>query len=106
MCGNVFWKGRINSEMRIFDGLESFMRYYTVKMYSMIQFDYYGDDTFKVIIFKTNMVEYNYPTIDVNFFIKNKNTDNWKAEEFILGKSNLRSTLVCGVLMVAVNSKR
>lgn len=89
MYGDVFWKGRFNLDMRRFDGLRSFMRYYTLKMYSIVQFDYYGNDIFKVIISKTNMVECNYPTTHVDVFIKNKNTVKWKPKEYILGQSNI-----------------
>lgn len=72
MCDNVFWKGRFDYEASRFDGLGSFMRYYGITMYSTVQFEIYGDDIFKIKILKANAVECNYPSTDVEEYIKKK----------------------------------
>lgn len=75
--------------MGTFDGLGTFMRYYQLKLYSTIQFDYYGDDVFVVKNFKTNAVECDYPTNDVKKFIKNKKSYEWEPVEYVVGNSTL-----------------
>lgn len=69
-------KAKYNSKMSMMiDGLGMFTRYYNVTMYSTIQFDYYGDNLFKVRILQVNGVECNYPKVDVAEFIRSKKSE-------------------------------
>lgn len=72
ICGKVCWKGSLRLDLVSFDDLGSFVRYYKIKMYSTVQFDYYGDDLFKVKVFTTNAVECDYPITKTKEFIKKK----------------------------------
>lgn len=89
ICENVCWKGRFNSDVGTLDGLGSFMRFYKLKMYSTIQFDYYGDDLFVVKKFKTNAVEGDCPRNNPKTFTKNKETYDWNLDEYIVGNSTI-----------------
>lgn len=88
-CRNINWKAKFNYAMSKFDGLETFMRYYDMTMYSMVKFDYYGEDLFRVKIFETHAVECHYPKNNVKEFINNQKTQQWMDEEYIVGRSTL-----------------
>lgn len=46
---------------------------------------------FKVRIFKNNAVECTYPTTDVEEFVKNKDSEDWNHEEYVLGMSTVET---------------
>lgn len=88
-CANIYWKGRYNHRTRRIDGLSTLMKYYKVFIYCMVLFEYYGDDLFRIRIFKANAIECNYPKTNVKDFIRNKKNENWRPGELVVGRSTL-----------------
>ena len=83
-CGNIAWKAKIENESSVIFGLRRFMRFFEVKLWNLVQFDYYGNNLFIVHIFKDNAVESKYPKIDPEEFFKNENMNSWREEQYVI----------------------
>lgn len=88
-CGKVCWKVRYNKNMQMIEGFSTFRRFYNVKIFNTLRFDYYGESLFKVVIIKENAVECVYPKTKVREFKKCKKPDLWKPEECVFGMSTI-----------------
>lgn len=82
--GNSVWKCTYDSEKMRFKGLQKFMRYCRVIIFSMIKFDYYGDAMFRVTIFKPNAIECKRPTYDFKDFVTYDGFQKWNQDEFMI----------------------
>lgn len=65
------------------------MKYYEIKMYNVVQFDYYGGDEFDVTIFKDTRIEINYPQMTESEFLKSEKFLQWKKDEYIVDGMSL-----------------
>lgn len=83
-CKKLVWTGKLDDESKEIYGLINFMRFYEIKLYNLVQFDYYGNDLFKVKIFKDTAVECNYPIKNPEEFFKDDNINTWKKEQYII----------------------
>lgn len=103
-CEHSVWKCTYDSEKMRFKGLQKFMRYYRVTIFSMLKFDYYGDDMFKVTIFKPNAIESKRPMYDFKDFVTYNGFQTWNPEEFMFDGSSLEFQKNLGIW--AFNSYR
>lgn len=88
-CKKMIWKGKLDEESKEIYGLINFMRFYEIKIYNLVQFDYYGNDLFDVKIFKDTAIECNYPIEDPEVFFKNDNINSWRKEQYMIDCSSL-----------------
>lgn len=80
----IVWKAKFDEDMKELYDLESFMRFFEIKLYNLVQFDYYGNDLFLVKIFRNSGIESNYQTLDPALFFKNESMHRWRHEEYML----------------------
>ena len=59
------------------------MRFYDLKMYSIVVFDYYGYGNFTVQCFNHMAVSITHPSVEPMFFFNKENYKNWIMDEFI-----------------------
>lgn len=88
-CENSVWKCTYDYENMRFRGLQKFMRYYRVTIFSMLKFDYYGDGLFLVTIFKANAIEVKRPLYDFKEFVTYEGFQNCNPDEFMFDGSCL-----------------
>ncbi|KAK1354320.1 hypothetical protein POM88_047576 [Heracleum sosnowskyi] len=66
-------------------GLGSFMKFYEIKIYNLVQFDFYGNNLFLVKIFKDSAVECEYPITNQNNFMDNEKLHTvWRKEQYVI----------------------
>lgn len=88
-CKKLIWKGNFDDEMKEIYGLMNFMRFYGIKIYNLVQFDYYGNDLFVVKIFKDTALEINYPEEDPEEFFKKECNHYWRKEQYLFDSLSL-----------------
>ncbi|KAK1384317.1 hypothetical protein POM88_022052 [Heracleum sosnowskyi] len=86
---NIVWEAKYYAQSKDIYCLRKFKRFYGVKLYHLVQFDYYGDNLFVVQIFKNSAIECNYPTEDPEKFFENENINNWRKELYMMGCSSM-----------------
>ncbi|KAK1360110.1 hypothetical protein POM88_044584 [Heracleum sosnowskyi] len=85
MCKEITWEAEIDTELVKICGLGTFMRFYEIKLYNLVQFDFYGNNTFVVNIFKDSGVECVYPIKDKKVFMDNEKMHTvWRKEEYVI----------------------
>lgn len=65
------------------------MRFYGVKIYNLLQLDYYGDNLFVVKIFKDTATECNYESKDLAEFLKIEDLEHWRKDKYVLDSLSL-----------------
>lgn len=60
------------------------MRYYGFGVYSVAQFDYYGEGMFEVKLFRETANECNYPKQHPNEFVKTKDKEAFYVDDYLL----------------------
>lgn len=65
------------------------MKYYEIKMYGLVQFDYCGEDEFFVKIFKNTAIQPNYRKMCPSKFLGSEKCRNWKKTEYIVDDTSL-----------------
>lgn len=85
------WKATFDECKNRFYGLQSFMRFYEIKIYNLIQFDYYGENLFVVAgIFRDTATECKYPTtINVEEYFKTKDITSWIEDEYVIDRCSM-----------------
>lgn len=73
------------------------MKFYGVKIYNLLQFDYYGESVFVIKIFKDTAIECTYPTEKVEVYFQNAESQRWKKDQYILDSSSLEYEKVCAL---------
>lgn len=63
-CKKFNWKAKIDLKTGKVYGLRRFKHLYEIKLYNVVQFDYYGEDMFVVKIFKEYGIEVKYPNMN------------------------------------------
>ncbi|KAL1813306.1 hypothetical protein ACET3Z_023371 [Daucus carota] len=90
-CRNYIWPAKYDQESRKIYGLRSFMRYYGFGVYSVAQFDYYGDGMFEVKLFRETADECNYPKQHPNEFVKTKDKEPFYVDDYLLDFQSIES---------------
>ncbi|KAK1363550.1 hypothetical protein POM88_039111 [Heracleum sosnowskyi] len=75
--------------MNILYGLRRFMKYYEIKMYGVVMFDYYGGNEFGVKVLKNDAVEANYRRMTPSKFVNSDNYLKWKKDDYIVDGMSL-----------------
>lgn len=83
-CKKTAWKGFFDEGNKNIYGLKSFMRFYEIKIYNLIQFDYYGQNLFVVSIFRDTAIEARYPTNNAEEYLKNEDMSNWIKDQYVI----------------------
>lgn len=78
------WKAAFNEEKAKLCGLGKFMHFHEIKLYNLVQFDYYGDDLFVAKIFKESAIETQYLKINPKDFLTTEHISTFKEEEYEL----------------------
>lgn len=60
-CKANIWSAKYDRERKCIYGLRTFVTFYGIRIFGIVQFNYYGDGMFSVKIFKESVVECNYP---------------------------------------------
>lgn len=84
-CNTLIWKAIYDKERKKICGLYDFMRFYKLKMYSVVVFDYFGAGYFDVNCYNHTATSIVYPTIDPVVFFKNEKSTHSRMDEFIYG---------------------
>ncbi|KAK1367678.1 hypothetical protein POM88_033770 [Heracleum sosnowskyi] len=85
MCKEITWEAEIDTKLLKICGLGTFMRFYEIKLYNLVQFDFYGNNIFVVNIFKDSGVECVYPIKDKKVFMDNEKMHTvWRKEEYVI----------------------
>ncbi|KAK1384321.1 hypothetical protein POM88_022056 [Heracleum sosnowskyi] len=85
MCKEITWEAEIDTELVKICGLGTFIRFYEIKLYNLVQFDFYGNIIFVVNIFKDSGVECVYPIKDKKVFMDNEKMHTvWRKEEYVI----------------------
>lgn len=87
--GKSIWKCTYDAANKRIVGVGSFIRYYGITLYGMVQFDYYGDDMFSVRIFKSTAISIDHPSQNPKEFVKNEKFEEWKTDEFQFDSTTL-----------------
>lgn len=87
-CKTLKWRARYDSEVNKICGLANFMEYYGIKIFNIVQFDYFGNGFFNVKIYKEAGIEINYPIIHPDQWFINKT--EWKDEEYMVEYGNMQ----------------
>lgn len=81
---NFTWKAEIDEEKEKLCGLAKFMHFHEIKLYNLVQFDYYGDDLFVTKIFKESAIELKYLKCNPKDFLTVVHLSTFKEEEYEL----------------------
>ncbi|KAK1401088.1 hypothetical protein POM88_000693 [Heracleum sosnowskyi] len=85
MCKEITWEAEIDTKLLKICGLGTFMRFYEIKLYNLVQFDFYGNNIFVVNIFTDSGVECVYPIKDKKVFMDNEKMHTvWRKEEYVI----------------------
>ncbi|KAK1378495.1 hypothetical protein POM88_025239 [Heracleum sosnowskyi] len=82
-CDRFVWEAKFDKDTKKIYGLRRFMRFYQIKLYNLVQFDYYRDCLFLVKIFKNTAVECDYRKQDPEEFFRNEDLNSWRKEHYI-----------------------
>lgn len=88
-CKKIAWKASFDNGKKRFYGLESLMRFYKIKLYNLIQFDYYGQNLFVVSIYRETAIECKYPTTNPNENYKNEDMTTWIKDEYVIDRFSM-----------------
>lgn len=66
------------------------MIFYGVKLFNIVQFDYYGDNIFIATIFKENGIESKYPVTDPKKYFLTEESRRWKKEDYIIQQGTMQ----------------
>lgn len=79
--------------------LETFVKFYCVRIFNIVQFDYYGDGLFTFQIYKETGIECCYPSRDAKEFKKIELANVWKKDEYLIDYNSMeyqkRVDLLC-----------
>lgn len=85
MCNEITWEAEIDTELAKICGLGSFVRFYEIKLYNLVHFDFYGNNMFVVKFFKDTGVECVYPIKDKKEFMDSEDSHTvWRKEEYVI----------------------
>ena len=65
------------------------MIFYEVEPFNIVQFNYYGDDTFIVKLFKEYGIESKYPITNVASYFESEKGRKWRMQKFIHEHSSM-----------------
>ncbi|KAK1378623.1 hypothetical protein POM88_025367 [Heracleum sosnowskyi] len=86
MCKDITWEAKIDMELGKICDLGSFMKFYEIKIYNLVQFDFYGNNLFLVKNFKDSEVECEYPITNQKVFMDNEKLHTvWRKEQYVIG---------------------
>lgn len=88
-CKDHVWKAKIDTDAERIKDLSEFMKFYEIKLYNLVLFDYHGEDLFTVKVFKETAVECNYPTMNADEFFRSHRRNQWREEQYIFDCWNL-----------------
>lgn len=71
-CEMFVWKCKCDVDREIIYGMRRFIKCYDIKVYNVIQFDYYGDNVFVVKIFRNTTIECNDSIMEPAKFLENE----------------------------------
>lgn len=89
-CKKFEWKAKYDKDLKLLYGMRRFMKYYEIKMYGVVQFDYYGNDQFGVRVFKNYAIESNYRMMTPLQFLRSKKCRKWREDEYIIDGLSLQ----------------
>ncbi|KAK1384936.1 hypothetical protein POM88_022671 [Heracleum sosnowskyi] len=81
MCKDITWEAKIDMELGKICDLGSFMKFYEIKIYNLVQFDFYGNNLFLVKKFKDSAVECEYPITNQKVFMDNEKLHTVRRKE-------------------------
>ncbi|KAK1396947.1 hypothetical protein POM88_006810 [Heracleum sosnowskyi] len=85
MCKDITWEAKIDMELGKICDLGSFMKFYEIKIYNLVQFDFYGNNLFLVKKFKDSTVECEYPITNQKVFMDNEKLHTvWRKEQYVI----------------------
>ncbi|KAK1397455.1 hypothetical protein POM88_007318 [Heracleum sosnowskyi] len=87
---DIMWHAYFEKEEKKVCGTYDLFRYYDLRMYSFVIFDYIGKGIFKVKGYTTNAIEAEKPEIDVAQFYKNFEPSQLRFDEFVYGRNHLQ----------------
>ncbi|KAK1353521.1 hypothetical protein POM88_051886 [Heracleum sosnowskyi] len=87
---DIMWHAYFEKEEKKVCGTYDLFRYYDLRMYSFVIFDYIGKGIFKVKGYTTNAIEVQKPEIDVAQFYKNFEPSQLRFDEFVYGRNHLQ----------------
>lgn len=67
------------------------MRFYGLKIFNLVQLDYYGEGVFLVTLFKDNIIEYNYLIGNPNYLNISKEWEDLNKDNYVLHTGTLQS---------------
>lgn len=88
-CKTVLWCVYCDIERRELHGLNRFMKFYGVKIFNLVQFDYLGDGLFVVRLFKETAFESNYPTDKAEDIELSKEWEALNRSQYVLDTRTL-----------------
>ncbi|KAL1816402.1 hypothetical protein ACET3Z_018976 [Daucus carota] len=88
-CKTVLWCVYCDIERRELHGLNRFMKFYGVKIFNLVQFDYLGDGLFVVRLFKETAFESKYPTDKAEDIELSKEWEALNRSQYVLDTRTL-----------------
>lgn len=97
-CENLMWLAVYDKDRKKICGLNNFLRFYDLRMYSVLIFDYFGSGNFAVKCYKSTATSVISPTIDPAEFFANENSNQLNMDEFIYGRNHLQIEKYIGLV--------
>ncbi|KAL1824226.1 hypothetical protein ACET3Z_011004 [Daucus carota] len=88
-CKMVLWCVDCDIERKEICSLSRFMKYYGLKIFNLVQFDYLGEGLFVVRLFKETAIESKYPTDRANDVQCSKEWEALNRSHYVLDTSTL-----------------
>lgn len=88
-CKSNTWTAKYDTEFNCIYGLRTFVKFYGIRIFSIVQFDYYGGGLFKVKIYKESAIECHYPLSDPIAFKKSEAAKEVNEDQFLVNYDSL-----------------
>lgn len=88
-CNNLMWHAIYDNNKKKIRGLYDFLRFYDLRMYSVVIFDYFGCGKFVAKCYTHNATVVVNPTVEPDDFFKNEKSRYLTMDRFVYGHNNL-----------------